>query len=44
LNNSMGHMHVEGLSTAKCIVLTSYHNIPTHFICFQQWVQVNVKH
>jgi hypothetical protein len=28
LNNSNGHMHVQGPSTATYMVLTTYHNIP----------------
>jgi hypothetical protein len=31
--------NVQGPSTAKCMVLTTYHNFPTGFISFQQWVE-----
>jgi hypothetical protein len=46
LNNSIIAMHVHRPSTAAAFMaLTTYNNnIPTNFIIFQQWVQVNVNH
>jgi hypothetical protein len=41
LNNSKTK-HVQGPSTATCIVLTTYHNISTIFISSWHWVEVNI--
>jgi hypothetical protein len=39
-NNRVNHTHIQGPSTARCMALTVYHNIPSDFISSQQWVQV----
>jgi hypothetical protein len=43
LNNSQNHTHNQGPSAARCIVLTTYHNITTDIILSCTWVEVNVK-
>lgn len=40
-----GHMHIEESSTAMCMVLTTYHYIPTDIInSIWQWMVVMSKH
>jgi hypothetical protein len=41
LNDRDSHTHARGPSAATCLVLTSYHKIPTALIRSNQWVEVN---
>jgi uncharacterized membrane protein len=43
LNKNDVHAHVQGRSTAECLVLTAYHNIPTDIISSEQGVEINVN-